>query len=164
MKPTWLPQVYICLSGSHFVNLLQDGIRRVCEAGVAACKADPALQTTMQQAVDSMQAAVAKLRLQADSVSPGWALLGGGNHGINGLLIAPLDHPQTDMLYCFVQSKTSGHDDTVSLADILCEMRVNFEKNGIPLPALDDDVPGDGSTSHDADNIQHLHEILLQNS
>ena len=149
------------MPGSRSVSLLQDGLQRVCEAGVAACKADPASQATMEQARASMQAALEQLNLESDSENPGWALLAGGDHGIDSLLVAPLANQQKSMLYCFVQSNSLRREASVSLADILEELRANLDKNGMQLPTLDKYVPGDGLLSHDAESIIHMDKILM---
>lgn len=97
----------------------------------------------MKLAETTMEAALAGLRLQPGSEHPGWAVLAGGNHGIDSMLIAPLLSPGPSMLYCFLQSKTSGRNMTVSFASILNELRENLLKNGIQLPGLACSVPGD---------------------
>ena len=92
-----------------------------------------------------MAAAVTALQLSPGSVEPGWALQAGGNHGIDSLMVAPLQSHQT-MLYFFVQSKTSIRGSTVSLSHIFRELRRNMRTNGIKLPALNHQVPGTSYT------------------
>ena len=147
--------------GSHTLSLLQDGLRLVCQAGIAACKANPASPPTVELAKASMCAALDQLKLQRDTVDPGWAMLAGGNHGIDSLLIAPLHGLPGRMLYFFVQSKASRNDGTVSLPEILDELRQNMGMNGIELPTLDKQVPGE--FPHNAHSIIRLQKILLPN-
>ena len=129
--------------GSTPVSLLQGGLRRVCAAGIAAAKADPGPQTTLEQAEAALDATVAELGLPVDSAKPGWALLAGGGHGIDGMLIVPFDSPQPSMLYLFVQSKMAGDNATLGLPDIFTALRASMAQNDIQLPVLDKHIPGD---------------------